>query len=92
MISLTNLDTDADHTVAYDLRGGNPSDVSARILHADSPQGHNTREALDAVAPAPYDGVSLSQNILTVTMPAHSFVTVRFVTGRTHTSESEEQR
>ena len=76
LISLTNLDPDAEHTVAYDLRGGSPSGVSARILHADSPQGHNTREAPDAVAPSAYDGVRLSQNILTVAIPAHSFVTV----------------
>ena len=92
LISLTNLDPDADHTVAYDLRGGGASDVSARILHADSPQCHNTHAVPDAVAPVAYDGVSLSQNILTVTIPAHSFATVQFVTGRTNSSESEDQR
>ncbi|HLT62660.1 MAG TPA: alpha-L-arabinofuranosidase C-terminal domain-containing protein [Microlunatus sp.] len=78
MISITNLDPDAEHTLSYDLRGGTASAVTARILHADTPQAHNTREAPDAVAPADYDGFRLSEHTLTVTIPAHSFVTVRF--------------
>ena len=69
---------DAEHALSYDLRGGTASAVTARILHADTPQAHNTREAPDAVAPADYDGFRLSEHTLTVTIPAHSFVTVRF--------------
>lgn len=92
LISLTNLDAEADHTITYNLRGGDPSGVSARILHADSLQSHNTPERPDAVAPTTFDGANLSQNTLTVTIPAHSFVTLRLATGRSNPSESEDQQ
>jgi len=76
LVSLTNLDPDAGVTLSFQLRGGDVALEGARILTADSLQSHNTATALDAVAPSEFDGARLSDGLLEVSLPAHSFATV----------------
>jgi len=76
LVSLTNLDPDAGVTLSFQLRGGDVALEGARILTADSLQSHNTATALDAVAPQDFDGARLSDGLLEVSLPAHSFATV----------------
>jgi alpha-N-arabinofuranosidase len=76
LVSLTNLDPDADVTLSFQLRGGDVALDGARILTADSLQSHNTATALDAVAPQNFDGARLTDGLLEVSLPAHSFATV----------------
>ncbi|WP_127550145.1 alpha-N-arabinofuranosidase [Actinoplanes sp. OR16] len=76
LVSLSNLDAEAAADVAIDLRGGTAGQPEALILTAGAPQDHNTPQAPSAVAPRPYDGVSLTGGTLRVHLPAHAFVTV----------------
>lgn len=80
LVSLTNLSPDEAVTVSLQVRGSDLRIDHARVLTADSLQTHNTTAALDAVAPRDFDGAALSDGTLTVTLPAHSFVTVSLAT------------
>ncbi|MEV6109930.1 alpha-L-arabinofuranosidase C-terminal domain-containing protein [Streptomyces sp. NPDC051940] len=77
LISLSNLDADEPAEVTLDLRGGALGAAEARLLTADRPQAHNTPQAPAAVAPRPFDGVKATDGGLTLTLPPHSFATVR---------------
>ena len=58
-------------------------DGSWRVAVAGAPdlRAHNTPEAPDTVRPAPLDDVRLEDGVLRVTLPAHSFATVRLTLG-----------
>ena len=81
LVSLANLDAEAPAELTLDLRGGRVGAPTTRLLTADRLQAHNTVERPDAVAPRPYpEGLRADPErpgLLTVTLPAHSFVTVR---------------
>ncbi|MEU6861284.1 alpha-L-arabinofuranosidase C-terminal domain-containing protein [Glycomyces sp. NPDC046736] len=76
LVSLSNLDAAIEQDVEIDLRGGNVTDVEARILTAAALQDHNTPEAPAAVAPRSFDGATVEGGKLRVRLPAHSFATV----------------
>ncbi|MGW3294223.1 alpha-N-arabinofuranosidase [Streptomyces xiamenensis] len=81
LVSLSNLDAGEAAEVTLDLRGGTVGTATARLLAADRIQTFNSPEAPDAVAPRPYDeGLRTDAGrpgAVTVTLPPHSFVTVR---------------
>lgn len=79
LVSLSNLDAEEGAEVRPDLRGGRIGEARARILTADMPQAHNTARTPQAVAPRTFDGggVRVTERGLTLTLPPHSFVTVR---------------
>ncbi len=76
LISLSNLDADQPIDVDLDLRGRGIAGTTARILTADTLQAHNSPEQPDSVAVRGFDGVSVTDGGLRVTLPAHSFVTI----------------
>ncbi|GEA82955.1 alpha-N-arabinofuranosidase [Cellulomonas sp. A375-1] len=76
LVSLSNLDIDADRTVVLDLRGRDVVGYEARVLTAPVLDAHNTPEHLDAVAPTAHHGVRPHARGLEVDLPAHSYVTV----------------
>ena len=76
-VSMTNMDPNAPRTVTTSVRGGAFSAVSGRVLTADAMTAHNTFDAPDAVAPAPFDAPRLDGETLTVTLPPKSVVTLR---------------
>jgi alpha-N-arabinofuranosidase len=77
LVSLTNLDAEESGEVTLDLRGGGIGEPVARLLTAEKPQAHNTGDTPTAVAPRPFDAVKATDQGLTLTLPPHSFVTVR---------------
>lgn len=82
LISLSNLDLDASHTVRLDLRGHDVHEVRGRILSASAVQDHNTTERPELVAPQDLEVDAVVDGSLTVELPAHSFLTLEFVLGR----------
>ncbi|WP_265520461.1 alpha-N-arabinofuranosidase [Oerskovia flava] len=76
LVSLTNLDADAAHTVELDLRGRAVHEAQGRVLVADALTAHNTPDLPDAVAPVALEGVTLTGGVLRVELPAASFATV----------------
>lgn len=76
LVSATNLDPIAEHSVSLDLRGARIGGVSAQILTAGELDAHNTVEDPEAVAPQPFSDVVLDGDLLTVVLPRASYVTV----------------
>ncbi len=76
-ITLTNLDASKAHRLTLnfdDLSGKSIS--SARILTADNVNAHNTFDNTDIVSPAGFNGVSVSNNEVSVNLPAKSLVVI----------------
>jgi alpha-N-arabinofuranosidase len=77
LISLTNLEADAAHTVEIDMRGGECQVAQSRILTSPRLPDHNSTQQPDTVLPQKFDGVTQSGHTLQVELPAHSFATVQ---------------
>ena len=77
LISLSNLDAEEPAEVTLDLRGGSVGEPTARLLTAGGLRAHNTSQDPAAVAPRPFDGLVATDRGLTLTLPPHSFLTVR---------------
>nr|WP_275424804.1 alpha-L-arabinofuranosidase C-terminal domain-containing protein [Streptomyces sp. SID13726] len=77
LVSLSNLDAEEPAEVTLDLRGRGIGTAGARILTADRLQDHNTPEAPAAVAPRPFDDIKVTERGLSLTLPPHSFLTLR---------------
>ena len=75
LISVSNLDLDAEAHLQLDLRGLAVAEVSGRLLTADEPQHHNTDQAPTAVAPVPLE-VTLADGVVSTMLPPHSFATL----------------
>jgi alpha-N-arabinofuranosidase len=73
-VSLTNIDINKSHQITVDLRGDAFSKVSGTILVSEKIQDHNTFQNPSKVKPANFTGAKLSQNKLTITLPAASVV------------------
>ena len=76
LVSVSNLDIDAEHSVEFDLRGRAVRGVTARILASGAASDHNTGDAPDTVRPARFEGAAVEGGRLRLTLPASSFVTV----------------
>ncbi len=76
LVSLSNLDLEESRTVRLDLRGRGVTAVAGRILSATDIADHNTGATPEAVAPAAFETGAVDGGILTVELPAHSFVTL----------------
>ncbi len=75
LISVSNLDLDAEAHLQLDLRGLAVAEVSGRLLTADEPQRHNTDQEPTAVAPVPLE-VTLADGVVSTVLPPHSFATL----------------
>ena len=76
LVSLTNLDAEQERTVRLDLRGGEITGSRGTLLTGDALNAHNSVEHPEAVVPAAFDGYSLTDGVLEVTLPRASFATV----------------
>ncbi|AXK46308.1 alpha-N-arabinofuranosidase [Brachybacterium saurashtrense] len=81
LVSLSNLDASAPRTLVLDLRGREVTGHEATVLTGASTAAHNTPEQPDAVAPAPLTDVREHERGLEITLPPHSFATVRLQLG-----------
>jgi alpha-N-arabinofuranosidase len=77
LVSLSNLDAEEPAEVTLDLRGGTIGEPVARLLAADKLQAHNTPQDPAAVAPRPFDAVTVTDRGLSLTLPPHSFLTLQ---------------
>ena len=68
-LSLTNLDLARPHTVAVAIAEGT-------ILNSKSIDDYNDFDRSAVVTPAPFKGATVKKGSLTVTLPAHSIVTL----------------
>ncbi|MGN9913864.1 alpha-N-arabinofuranosidase [Phytohabitans sp. LJ34] len=79
LVSLTNLHAERPETVTLDLRGREVTDYEARVLTGESLNAHNSAARTDAVTPRPHTALKASAQGLEVTLPPHSYVTVRLL-------------
>jgi alpha-N-arabinofuranosidase len=75
-LSLANTTPGRALPITVTLSGLTPTAAAGRLLTASTMQAHNTFAAPDAVKPVPFDGVTLSGNTLTLTLPAKSVAVV----------------
>ena len=73
-ISLVNVDPSAETEVLIDLRGGEFSGVTGRILSGAELNAHNTFEKSETVRPVAFTGARLKKNILSLKVPPASVV------------------
>ncbi len=73
-ISVVNIDPAKEVKVLIDLRGGDYSDVTGRILTATELNTHNTFEKPDEVRPATFSNVKIKKNIVSLDMPPRSII------------------
>jgi alpha-N-arabinofuranosidase len=76
LVSISNLDLAGSVELTLDLRGGRLTDPSALVLTADRVDTCNDVDHRESVAPQPLELV-VDGDVVRVTIPAHSFVTVR---------------
>lgn len=80
LISLSNLDLESAHSVRLDLRGATFTAAEARILTASAIEARNTTESPDEVVPQPFDVELPTDSVLSIDIPAHSFLTISLST------------
>ncbi len=73
-ISLVNIDSKNSQEIIIDMRGAKFTTVTGRILASEKLQDHNSFDAPQKVKPMIFKQVTLSNNSLKVTLPAHSVV------------------
>jgi alpha-L-arabinofuranosidase len=73
-ISLVNIDPSKEVKLLIDLRGGDYSDVTGRILTAPELNTHNTFEKPDEVKPAAFSKVKIKNSIVSLDIPAKSII------------------
>lgn len=76
-VALVNANPNRALPVTVDLDGVQASGASGRILTAGAMDAHNSFDAPDVVAPAAFDGASVSGGKLSVTLPAKSVVVLK---------------
>jgi alpha-N-arabinofuranosidase len=75
-ISVVNIDPVKASDLLIDLRGGEFSDVSARILTAPELNTHNTFENPEQVKPAAFKEIKIRKNIISLDMPPKSIIVI----------------
>ena len=78
-ISLANVSLDSSCDVTVNLNGVKYKESSGRILTSGEISDHNDFDHPHTVKPEPYTGMKAGKDILTLTMPAKSIVTVELV-------------
>ncbi len=73
-ISIVNIDPAKEVKLLIDLRGGDYSDVTGRILTAPELTTHNTFEKPDEVKPAEFKDVKIKKDIVSLVVPSKSII------------------
>ena len=73
-VSLANIEPDRAVEMLIDLRGGDYSEVTGRILTAPELTAHNDFEDTSRVEPETFTGAKIKKNILSLTLPAKAIV------------------
>jgi alpha-N-arabinofuranosidase len=75
-ISVVNIDPSKEVKLLIDLRGGDYSDVTGRILTASELNTHNTFEKPDEVKPAVFKDLKIKKNIVSLNVPPKSIIVI----------------
>jgi alpha-N-arabinofuranosidase len=75
-ITLTNIDPNKPQTVSCELLGVKAKNISGKVLTAAKISDHNTFENPKAVVPKDFKDVKLTNENLSLTLPAKSVVTL----------------
>ena len=75
-ISLSNVNLEEEQEITITLDGENMKNVSGRILTSDNIDDYNTFDKPETVSPKEFKGAKISNNVLKVTLPAKSIVTL----------------
>ena len=78
-LTLSNVDPNKGIEVSVDLRGGDFTAVTGRVLTGEAITTHNTFDAPETIRPVDFDGATLQRNVLTIAMPAKSVVGLEVV-------------
>jgi alpha-N-arabinofuranosidase len=78
-LSLCNLDPRQAASISCELRGMAPTRASGRVLTAEAINAHNTFDQPEVVKPAAFEGVTLTDNILLLDVPAKSLVVLEIL-------------
>lgn len=73
-ISLVNIDAGKTQEVSINIKGGNFSSVTGRILSSGKLQDYNSFQSPNKIKPAPFTGASLNGGTLNVKLPPFSVV------------------
>ncbi len=73
-ISVVNVDPSTESEVLIDLRGGEFSVVTGRVLSGSELNAHNTFDKRETVRPVEFTGARLKKNILSLKVPPASVV------------------
>ena len=73
-ISLVNVDPSKEVRLLIDLRGGDYTDVTGRVLTAPELNAHNTFEKPEEVKPVEFKDVKIKKNIVSLVLPSKSIV------------------
>lgn len=73
-LSVSNLSAQKDENLAVDIRGSSTQKVQGRILTASTINAHNTFDKNQEVKPVEFDGFTVSDGRLSLTIPAKSVV------------------
>jgi len=77
IVSLVNLQPNTATAVSITIAGSTAQRVSGEILTSSAMDAHNTFEHPDTVKPTPFNGATLTDTKLSLTLPAKSVVVVR---------------
>lgn len=73
-ISLTNIDASKAQTISIDAKGLNAKSITGRILASGKLQDHNSFTDTDKIKPVAFNGATLKNGQLNVTLPPFSVV------------------
>lgn len=73
-ISFANVDPNNAIEVSCTFEGASEGSVSGRVLTADTINAYNTFDNPDAVSPVAFDGATIQDGVLKVTLPSKSVV------------------
>jgi len=73
-ISIVNIDPAKDVKLLIDLRGGDYSGVTGRILTAPELTAHNTFEKPEAVKPVEFKDAKIKNDIVSLVVPSKSII------------------
>ncbi len=73
-ISLVNIDANKAQEISIAIEGGNYRLVTGRILTSDNIQNHNSFDKPELITPRSFNGASLADNKLKLTLPPFSVV------------------
>jgi alpha-N-arabinofuranosidase len=73
-ITLVNVDPSKESEILIDLRGGDFTGVTGRLLSSTELNAHNTFEKSETVRPVDFTGARLKKNILSLKVPPASVV------------------